>query len=654
MADIEEHISEEIEFLETALEGRRAERAELLPAVKELKAKRDEMEAVLRQVREAYLAVENQFLEKHKRLSKIDDEGKKEKDRLEALKRERDRLLDAKEVNAKYLAQVEEFKNRCLEAVWRKENRNDGFGAKQYQIDGAVHLAITERVLLGDKRGLGKTLTSLITTDLTDAEKVIVLVPADVANNWVREARLWAPHRTPIKLTGMSKGQRDNVLNVLKKVPNYLLLVNYEMWRDDFGIINQLVDLRADTLIADESHNIMTNNSLQNQGVQGIVYGINACPVCCVPKLDKPVGWNKPYHEEYKCWCGHVGPLSDFCSIKRVYPMTGTSILNKPQEIFPQLRLVDIANFNNPRYFLLDFCRKDEDGHWQWRDEHAQKDLVKAIGPRYYARTREMVGEVIPPNQEIIHDISMEELKVSHYDQWDAYQQIHEAAEIVLNPEFAMPMPNRVTALMRLRQVLVWPAAIHSEFKYTDENGRERMKTVHLEVQQSWKLDLLEEEIRKANEDGERCVVFSQFRDGLHELGRRLGPRTALYDGTVKERVRNAIQLDFDAKTAPAHPTWDNVLGNYKSAGTGLNFNAASQLYLPDREWNPGKEDQAIGRLDRLGQTRDTYTHKLMVGSSVDIWMDEILDMKAQMIGGFVSEAQLMQSAWDKLKNGEM
>lgn len=644
MADFEERIQEETDFLEAELERKRLERIELLPAVRELKKKQESMKEVLRQVRESYLSVEREFEAKESALRKLDNEGRQEKDRLSQLKRERDRLLATKEINAKYLAEVEKFRNSCMEAKWRKENRTDGLGAAEYQVDGAIHLAVTQRALLGDKRGLGKTLTSLITLDITDAQKVIVIAPADIASNWIREIQLWTPHRTPIKMKGMPKDMRELFLKSLRKVPEFTLVLNYDIWKSDPTVIQDLILLEADTLIVDESHHIMTQSSLQNKGVRELCYGVNTCPSCFVPKLTEESDGT------YTCWCGHTGELEEFCSIKRVYPMTGTAILNKPQEVYPQLHILDRKGFPSPSAFLKDFCRKDEDSRWVWKHSGSQSSLLERIGPRYIARTQETAGIILPPIEEIIHEISMEELQLSHPGQWDAYQQIRTHAEIALNPDFAMPMPNKVTALMRLRQVLAWPAAIHSEVR--DEN--DRVHVLNLDVKESWKLDLIEEHIRELNEEGERCIVFSQFKPGMRELGRRLGNSTAVYDGDTPDRLRDQIQLDFDAKTSPIRPVWRNVCCNYKSAGTGLNFTAASQMFLPDREWNPGKEDQAEGRMHRIGQRRDCTVHKLFVNNSVDIWMDSIITMKADIVSGFTSQAEQMQSAWDALRRGEM
>lgn len=648
--DKEQELLAKIRELESLQESRQEERQELAPAAREAEKKFHNLEAVLQQVRDSYNAAALELNQKNSRIREIDSATKNDKLRLEQLKRERDRLLDAKAINEKYLAQVEEFKNKCLNAAWRKENRTDGLGAKPHQIDGAVHLAITQRALLGDPRGLGKTLTSLVTTDLLDAQKLIVVTPADTVKNWVRELNLWTPHRLAVPMKKFNKAERTALLGIIRKLPQWALVTNYEAWAADYDVIKELVNLTADTLILDESHHIMTMKSLQNRGVQDIRYGVNTCPRCLVPMLHEKVGLREPVLKEYSCWCGHKGPLDDFLSIKNVIEMSGTPILNKPQELYPQLRLIDIENFPSEKLYLRDFCVRDkETGRWYW-SYGGEKRVTKILGPRYLARTRDAAGVILPPVGEIQHTIDMDELKERYPRQHEAYWQIHKYAEIALNPDYALPMPNQVAALMRLRQVLVWPAALQS--KMVDEHGKQRI--INLNVEESWRIDLAAEKIRELNEEGERCIVFSQFRGGLDELARRLGPRTAVYHGDVSERVRDQIQLDFDVKTAPVQPRWDNVCAVYKSGGTGLNFNTATHMFMLDLEWNPGKEDQATGRMDRMGQTRDMYVHKFYVSNSVDYWMQEIIDMKAEMVEGFMSQAELMQSAFDKLRNGEM
>jgi non-specific serine/threonine protein kinase len=120
--------------------------------------------------------------------------------------------------------------------------------------------------------------------------------------------------------------------------------------------------------------------------------------------------------------------------------------------------------------------------------------------------------------------------------------------------------------------------------------------------------------------------------------------------------------LDFDRKYVEAEgynngngPKWQVLLANYKSGGVGLNFTAATETIIMDREWNPGKEDQAFGRTDRLGQTVHTNVHNLRVLRTIDGWMDGLIDEKANLIDGFNEATKpLNTQLLDALKNGDM
>ena len=643
-------ILERIVQLEKDLTDRRADRVQKALETKAKKQAVDDMKIVFEETQRAYWNSQDSHNAAVKELRDIDSKGKAEAAELEALKREFNRLRDAEAINEAYLQQVAAFKERCLIAPWRKENRTDGIGALDHQMDGAIHLAVTKEALLGDKRGLGKTLTALITLDLVEARKVIAVVPADSVENFVREVAMWVPHRNPIIITGMNKMQRDFFLKALKNAPEWLIVMNYEAWNFDSHVMEDLIALQPDALIADEAHRGKSMKTLAGQGLQRLRYSINTCPLCNAPDVKfNPLTKERP-EDEYTCWCGHTGPLHDFLSIKYVFPISGTFILNRPQELFPLLRLVDIYNFWSESLYLKDFTQKIGPSLYIWT-AGGEKQLMKKIGPRYIARDRKSAGVVIPPVEPVDHYLRLPDLQLTHPDQHEAYIQIQKFMELAFTEDDTMDIPEMIVRLMRMRQVLVWPAMI--EYAIKDENGNTK-KILRLDVRESWKIDQAETMINELNEEGERVVVFSQFRPGLHELQRRLGLRTAIYDGTSSRRLRNDIQLDFDVKTAPKSPRWDNVLSSYKAGGEALNFNTASRMIFLDREWNPGREDQATGRMDRMGQTKDTYLHKLIIGPTVDTWMGNLIDNKAQMIGGFEVEAEMYKKAYEALRNGEM
>lgn len=569
---------------------------------------------------------------------------------LNELKRELKRKQDKEKIDAEYLAQVEDFKAKCLDAPWRKENRTDGFGALPHQIDGAIHLAVAGQALLGDKRGLGKSLTALITSDLRESRRIIAIVPSDTMNNFIREIKLWTPHRSPIKLGKMDKGQRDFLISVLPNIPEYVLVLNYEAWRRDSKLIKDLANLRADTLILDEAHRAKTLKSNSAQGIHKLRFSPVECVHCGAHDDFKTF----VMYEEAECQtCGYRDKIWLFSSFDTIIPMTGTPIINRPQELFPQLKLIAPDIFPNENAFLRDFCYKDPyTNHWTWQ-HGGEKRVVEKLKHRIIARDRQSAGVIIPPAQEILHIITKDEMREGYPQQYKAYEQVRNYAQVVLNPDskVTMSMPEYITVLMRLRQVNAWPAAI--ELKIRDDDGNV-IETHKLDVHESIKLDRAEELIREIIDEGERVVLFSEFKAPLEVLQKRLGSRVAVYNGDTSDYLKRQIQLDFDPKTVQPNPRFDAVLCNYRAAGEGLNFNAASQMIILDERWAPGYMSQAKGRIDRLGQTRETTIHTIRVEDTVDTWMAQLIKEKAEIIDGFESQTKAYQDTYDALRKGNL
>lgn len=625
------------------------------PQVASAKKMQEDLEKTLRIIREqfeaatkAYATVRDSAKEKERDIKDADLE-------ILALERELSRELDAESINERYLQEVEAFRQRCLDAPWRGENREDKRGAFSYQIEGAIHLAISDRAILGDKRGLGKSLTSIIYMDFVGTERAIIVCPSDTMGNYIREIKRWAPHRKCIQIGNMKPLVRDAMINVAKSMSDYVLVVNYEAWRKDDRLIDDLISLEADTLILDEAHVAKEWDSLTYKGIRKLAFGNNYCE-CGEPDIFIEAGYGNDLSTGTCLSCEKTAPVDQFTTIKHVLPMTGTPILNRPQEMFPMLHLVDPKNFKSEKDFLRDFCHKWGEGDgspkWGWKPG-GQKKLVEKVGPRFLARDRKSAGIVLPPLTEIRHVLPREQFMAAYPDQFEAYEQVRLYAQLLLDPDSDAVhiINNKITVLLRLRQVLTWPAAI--ELKVMDDEGNYLMSE-HLDVKESWKVDKAEEMLNEFGDSGDRGIVFSQFKEPLHVIQRRLGSRAVVYDGTTPKWQKEEIQLDFDATTVGKHPKYDFVLANYKAGGTGLNFTAASEMILLDREWNPGKEDQASGRFDRIGQTRDTQLHHLHVERSVDTWLDGIIDEKADIIDGFEEEQSVYQSLYDSLRDGDI
>lgn len=618
-----EDIIKRILALENKLVEDQIKWKELNETFKKEKEEHENIQVAFREIEKRLISTRDAVNETRSKLSSVETIGKQTANEIDLLRRQYSRLVDAEMVQADYQKRLGELREACESASWRLENRTDGIGASSYQLDGAIHLAVAGRALLGDEMGLGKTLTSIIWMDLLESKKVIVLCPPELMSNFIKEFHLWAPHRQPIRIGKMPKGQRDIVLMAVKQLPSFVVIVNYEAWRKDWLLVEDLIGLEADTLIMDEAHqgkNWATNTS---KGIRSIAFA-HTC--------------------EDKCNVDHAEAAAQ-SSIKYVLPMTGTPILNRPQELFPNLHIIDPTMFPTENKFLLDFCYQGSDMKWKWKESGPGR-LAKLIGPRYLARKTvdlKEAGIKLPEAHPVEHLIDFAEMQENYSEQYKAYILARDYARMMIEGDKAIPIIAAISIILRLRQTLVWPAGI--QFK-NDETGT----LINLNVHESIKLDYAEKIIKDVLDGGERVALFSQFKPGLHVLQERIGSRAVVYDGDTSESLRLQIKDDFDARTSVAKPKWDVVLCNYKTGGQGLNLNAANHVILLDREWNPGKEDQAIARILRRGQTRECHIHTIEVENTIDDYMATLIKEKRKTVEGFESEANMMQAIFDELR----
>lgn len=553
-----------------------------------------------------------------------------------------------KRIAAEWQKQVAELDELAMQFDWFKN-------IKSHQLDGARKLAVAGKAVLGDKRGLGKTLTSIATCDLVGARKILAIVPNDVMGNFQREVHFWAPHRSVHIIGGTTRKERRVLMDFFKMVDDVFLIVNYEAWRKDFKLLDELIACKFDTLICDEAHIIKEMDTNAFRGVKQIAHAENACGNCGSTNFDTRYFDNDQWAFTKRCFeCDFVQKeWGEFSSIKHIFPMTGTPILNKPQDIFPLLHIVNPVVFSDKRDFLDTYCYLDPNSR-KWKFQYGGQDrLAKRLGDMYLARDRYQAGVEIPKQTIQVHNLKLD--PDLYPDQYEAYKTLSDRSALVLTDMLAevenkgvSPVLYMIALITRQRQMITWPMGIEMRDPKTKD------VLFRCDVPESVKLDYI---IDRNNEglvpqlvedEQERVVIFSQFKQPLIELERRIsaaGISVIRYDGDTPRAIRQEVQIDFDRKYQdPDKPhKWDVVLAHYKTGGVGLNLNAATQMIILDEEWNPGKEDQAFGRIDRMGQDEETTVHVLRVKNSIDSWLAALIQDKADMIAGFESSVDLEQ-----------
>lgn len=543
--------------------------------------------------------------------------------RLKMVEEEQDRLRKEFEEKSKELDEL------TAQAQWREF-------AFDHQIQGGKKLALARRGILGDKRGLGKTLSSLIYLDMLQARKIIVIAPNDVVTQFQEEINHWTS-RTIMPLSGMSKDQRDVVYPYLHMLEEYIVTINYEAWRRDKTIIDDLVAAGLDTVICDEAHRAKSCNKVTARGIFQLVYRPNYCPTC--DEVDNFTGsWQTPNGladqfagEDF--W----SPKHEKCgtylqsTVKNVLSMTGTPFLNKPQEMFSLLHLVDRVKFPDEKSFLRDYCYQSGPNRWRFKSGGLEK-LTSFMSEFFLQRTREDAGIQVPPPAITVHEI---EKDLQHYPkQYKAEIDITQLGAMYYNEEHERKdIFFLLELLLRERQCMTWPAGI----KITDPETKELI--CHFDVRESQKIDEATSLLKELLEEGERVVIFSQFVDPLREMHSRVANEYSATMATGQESKfhRDQVRADFDLKSAPANPRWQAVFSTYKALGTGVNLNAARHMILLDDEWNPGMEDQAIGRIDRLNSVDQANVHIFRVKDSIDDFMAKLLEEKRSLTEDFES-----------------
>lgn len=156
---------------------------------------------------------------------------------------------------------------------------------------------------------------------------------------------------------------------------------------------------------------------------------------------------------------------------------------------------------------------------------------------------------------------------------------------------------------------------------------RDRYQAIGIGAKQDALLKLL------AQNPAEKKMVFIHHRDSLTQLAallRSRGLAPLLFDGSMSGLEKDAAVTAFRDH--------GNLLLCSESGGEGRNLQFCNTLINFDIPWNPMAIEQRIGRIDRLGQTREVFVFNLVTAGTIEDAMLRILDEKINMFELVVGE----------------
>ncbi|HEX5853475.1 MAG TPA: DEAD/DEAH box helicase [Solirubrobacteraceae bacterium] len=218
---------------------------------------------------------------------------------------------------------------------------------KPFQRAGVSYLLSQRRAFLADEQGLGKTIEALATLEAADAYPAIVVCPASLKLNWLRELRHWLPQRTVRALSG--HGAADTPQESAADIT----LVNYDIVA---ARLTQLSALRPRALVLDESHYCKNAAAKRTQAVQRLAAEV---------------------------------PRDGY-----VLALTGTPVINRPAELISQLRILGrLEDFGSGVKFGQRFRGPDAHLrlHWHLRARCFVRRLKADVLQQLPAKTRAIV-----------------------------------------------------------------------------------------------------------------------------------------------------------------------------------------------------------------------------------------------------------------------
>ncbi len=417
---------------------------------------------------------------------------------------------------------------------------------KEYQLAGVEYALAREHMLFGDAPGLGKTAEAIMLGNAIEAEHTLVICPASLRLNWEREVRAWSTQEDvstyPVLKSRDGISPRANYV-----ITSYAMLTNP-------SILNAIMDLRWDHLILDEAH------ALKDP------HGNKRTQIICAPDLIPSV-------------------------VGRITMASGTILPNQPIECYNALRLLNwdaidrmsLDAFRNHYYQMgQGFVRgpvwdADKQANvWKlhWSDQvrnvptnldDLQYRLRKHIMVR---RLKEQVLHELPPKQwhpfplELTADIR----RALKHPGWKQATKLYE-----MNPyafDHGIPIDGAISTARRM----LGEAKASSVAAYIEE--------------------LLEEGVTKV-------VVAAWHLSVLKYLKERLASHGLVYmDGSTSAKHKQAAVDQFQEQ--------DNtkiILGQMMPLGEGWTLSEAQDAVIAEPDWVPGKNDQLLDRIHRIGQT---------------------------------------------------
>ena len=156
-----------------------------------------------------------------------------------------------------------------------------------------------------------------------------------------------------------------------------------------------------------------------------------------------------------------------------------------------------------------------------------------------------------------------------------------------------------------------------------NESDLVRLMTEAINLKQNSKCDVIEKLVAQIND---RIIIFTEYKASQEYIRYRLERanfKTIAFDGSLSRGRKGWVRYMFQKE--------GGILVSTESGGEGLNFQFCNHVINYDLPWNPMRLEQRIGRVHRLGQTKDVNIYNLVTKDTIEEHIMYLLHEKINM-----------------------
>uniref|UniRef100_A0A6M3L3L4 Putative helicase n=1 Tax=viral metagenome TaxID=1070528 RepID=A0A6M3L3L4_9ZZZZ len=405
------------------------------------------------------------------------------------------------------------------------------------------------KALVGDDPGLGKTATALAWLHHTEAYPAIAVVPSTVKYNWQNEVRKWLPDTITTKILFGKKS-----VELGHTLPD-ITIINYDILK---GWLPTLIEAKVTSLLLDEIHYIKNRKTQRTKATL---------------ELSK--------------------------AVKNVVCLSGTPIINRPEEFFNTLNILDPENFPNLWSYAHKFCApKHTRFGWSFTGSARTKELYSLVTRTVMLRRKkEDVLKDLPPKIRVVLPVEID---------------------------------NRAEYIKAEEDFIEWVRVNFGEVKADRAANAEALARIEYlkQLTIAGKMDAVIKWVDDFLGTRQKLVIFGTHHWTIDTLMGRFRGSAVKIDGRDSSAAREMAVRSFQE-----NPDIRLLVGNVKAAGVGITLTAASNTCFCELGWNPGELEQAEDRVHRIGQDADSVTaHYLLAKDTIEEEIAALIDEKRKVL----------------------